>query len=154
VSEYGRWHVAPEEPVPRRSFPETALQVPGETDLPDWGLRIRIARTHGFERVPDCGPGRIPCRAWLDGRILDQGGLRVRSWRPGDRLVLSGGSRKLQDLFTDAKVPRDGRAGVPVLLCGKSIVWVAGGPVSADWTVPSPAAASLRVEIGVLTNRT
>lgn len=35
----------------------------------------------------------------------------VRSWRPGDRI----GSKKLQDLFTDRKVPREQRVLVPVV---------------------------------------
>ncbi len=147
VSEYGRWRVAPEEAVPRPACPETGLPVPGETELPEWGVRIRISRATGYERVPAPGLGRIPCQAWLDARVLDRGGLRVRPWRPGDRLAFPGGTRKLQDLFTDAKVPREARASVPVFLCGEDIVWIAGGPLSAAWTVPSKTSPSLHVEI-------
>jgi tRNA(Ile)-lysidine synthetase-like protein len=39
----------------------------------------------------------------------------VRSWKPGDRIRTSGGTKLLQDLFTDSKVPREERARVPVV---------------------------------------
>ena len=37
-----------------------------------------------------------------------------------------GGSRSLQDLFTDHKVPRARRGHVPVVVSGGEIAWVAG----------------------------
>jgi tRNA(Ile)-lysidine synthase len=37
-----------------------------------------------------------------------------------------GGSRSLQDLFTDRKVPRERRAAWPVVVCGDEIAWVPG----------------------------
>jgi len=37
-----------------------------------------------------------------------------------------GGSRSLQDLFTDRKVPRERRARTPVVLSGGEIAWVPG----------------------------
>jgi tRNA(Ile)-lysidine synthase len=54
--------------------------------------------------------------------------LTVRSRRPGDRLVPFGSHRpkKLQDLFTDARIPREQRDGYPVLLAGDTIIWVPG----------------------------
>jgi tRNA(Ile)-lysidine synthase len=36
------------------------------------------------------------------------------------------GSKTLQDLFTDNKVPREQRERIPVVECGGEIVWVAG----------------------------
>ena len=39
----------------------------------------------------------------------------VRSWLPGDRIKMPGGTKKLQDLFTDKKIPREERALVPVV---------------------------------------
>jgi tRNA(Ile)-lysidine synthase len=37
-----------------------------------------------------------------------------------------GGSRSLQDLFTDRKVPREARHGVPVVVSAGEIAWVPG----------------------------
>jgi tRNA(Ile)-lysidine synthase len=51
-------------------------------------------------------------------------GLAVRSWRPGDRLA--GRSKKLQDVFTDAKVPRAERHAWPVVVRGDEVVAVPG----------------------------
>ena len=47
------------------------------------------------------------------------------------------GTKKLQDLFVDAKVPREMRAGVPVLAAERGIFWVAGRWV-AGWAVAGP----------------
>ncbi|HMU54001.1 MAG TPA: tRNA lysidine(34) synthetase TilS [Nitrospira sp.] len=55
--------------------------------------------------------------------------LVLRGWRPGDRFRpagMKGKSKKLQDLFTDLKLPRDKRAAHPVLAAPGGIVWVPG----------------------------
>ena len=54
--------------------------------------------------------------------------LEIRPWRPGDRMrpLGLGGSRTLQDLFTDRKVPRAWRARTPVVVSGGEIAWVPG----------------------------
>ncbi len=49
------------------------------------------------------------------GAQIDRGSLSVRTWRNGDRIALPAGSRKLQDVFTDAKVARDQRHEWPVI---------------------------------------
>lgn len=56
------------------------------------------------------------------------GSLRVRSWRGGDSFVPLGmsGSKKLQDFFVDAKVPRRVRSRIPIFTDGEKIVWVGG----------------------------
>ena len=51
-------------------------------------------------------------------------GLRVRGWRPGDRLA--GRSKKIQDVFVDAKVPRSDREGWPLVVRGDEVVAVPG----------------------------
>jgi tRNA(Ile)-lysidine synthase len=54
------------------------------------------------------------------------GGLEVRGWQPGDRMrpLGLGGSRTLQDLFTDRKLPRARRGAWPVVVCAGEIAWV------------------------------
>jgi tRNA(Ile)-lysidine synthase len=37
-----------------------------------------------------------------------------------------GGSRSLQDLFTDRKIPRERRSRLPVVVSGGEIAWVPG----------------------------
>jgi tRNA(Ile)-lysidine synthase len=48
----------------------------------------------------------------------------VRGWRPGDRLA--GRSKKVQDVFVDAKVPRSDREGWPLVVRGEEVVAVPG----------------------------
>ena len=54
--------------------------------------------------------------------------LGVRAWRSGDRLQPLGlaGTRKLQDVLTDAKVPRSERQRIPVVEGPRGIAWVGG----------------------------
>lgn len=55
--------------------------------------------------------------------------LLVRSWRAGDRFVpqgMEGNSKKLQDFFTDRKVPRHRREALPLLVAPEGILWVVG----------------------------
>ena len=51
-------------------------------------------------------------------------GLRVRSWRPGDRLA--GRRTKVQDVFVDAKIPRSDREGWPLVVSGDDVVCIPG----------------------------
>ena len=68
----------------------------------------------------------------------------VRTRRPGDRFQPSGmtGTKKLQDFFTDAKIPREQRDHVPLLICDNGIAWVVGHRV-AGWAADRPEAAAL-----------
>ena len=52
----------------------------------------------------------------------------MRAWRDGDRMRPAGlgGTKSLQDLFTDRKVPRALRRTLPVVEADGEIVWVAG----------------------------
>ena len=55
--------------------------------------------------------------------------LTVRSWQAGDLfcpLGMGGRRKKLQDYFSDSKLPRARRAGVPLLVAPEGILWVAG----------------------------
>ena len=54
----------------------------------------------------------------------DAPGLEVRTWQPGDRLA--GRSRKVQDVFTDAKLPRRDRATWPLVVRGDEVVAIPG----------------------------
>ena len=64
---------------------------------------------------------------WVAGGAV-AGPLVVRGWRDGDKLRPVGldGTKSLQDLFTDRKVPRALRRSLPVVESGGEIVWVAG----------------------------
>ena len=75
-------------------------------------------------------------------------GYELRTWHAGDRMRparLKGRSRKLSDLYIDAKVPRDKRAVARVLVrtCDATIVWAEHiGPAFGEPCVPAIPARS------------
>ena len=82
--------------------------------------------------------------------MLDPGALgaalEVRSWRQGDRMrpLGLGGSKSLQDLFTDRRVPRSLRQALPVVTSDGRIVWIAGVAVSEEFAA-GPGASEAAV---------
>ena len=60
--------------------------------------------------------------------------LHVGQRRPGLRMRPLGGrgSRKLQDIFVDARVPREERDAWPLVFAGQRLAWVPGVAVDAD----------------------
>lgn len=69
--------------------------------------------------------------------------LQVRAWRRGDRLRSLGlaGTRKLQDVFTDASVPRSERQRIPIVDGPHGIAWVGGLCTGEPYRVASGAEA-------------
>jgi tRNA(Ile)-lysidine synthase len=62
---------------------------------------------------------------WGQWRITSHTpGLKVRGWRPGDRLA--GRRKKIQDVFVDAKIPRSEREAWPLVVRGDEVVAVPG----------------------------
>jgi tRNA(Ile)-lysidine synthase len=98
--------------------------VPGEIVIQEWGVRMEAAI---LPRSMADVPGNSPDQAYIDWEqvVLP---LEVRGWRPGDRFRPLGleGHKKLQDLFVDAKVPREERGKVPVVSDQRGILWVPG----------------------------
>src|SRR5581483_1832152 len=89
------------------------------TEHADLGRGIRATRE--YDRV---SLARGPVR-WGPWTIESEDPeLAVRARRPGDRLA--GRSRKIQDVFVDAKVPRSQRANYPLVLRGEEVVAVPG----------------------------
>lgn len=106
------------EPVPPPK--RVTLSIPGATRFGDRQLRARRLR----KRVDTTSRSAIVVDTVAVGdRLL------VRSPKVGDRFWPAGmdGRKLVSDLLTDAKVPRDERAWVPVLTTPSGeIVWVAG----------------------------
>ena len=50
----------------------------------------------------------------------------IRTRQPGDRITLSGGTKKLSDLLIDRKVPREERDSLRLLASGQRVLWVEG----------------------------
>lgn len=71
--------------------------------------------------------------AWFDADLL-RFPLELRPWRAGDRMRPSGmeGTRKISDMLVDAKVPRDRKGQVYVLVSGGRIVWLCGMRIAEE----------------------
>src|SRR4051794_38901119 len=72
--------------------------------------------------------GSVQFGSW---EVHVRGPAVIRSWQPGDRIRTPGGTKKLQDLFTDKKIPREERPRVPVVEADGRVVCV-GDLVAAD----------------------
>jgi tRNA(Ile)-lysidine synthase len=71
----------------------------------------------------------------VDADLLS-GPLLVRPWQQGDRfhpLGMKGRSKKLQDFFTDLKVPIAQRTLIPVVAAPEGIVWIVGYRQDERW---------------------
>ena len=110
VVEYGflRFATSREPPAPE----PVRLTVPGVARFGAWEVEARLGRG-----------GEAELAAEALGELAT-----VRAWRSGDRMRPAGlhGSKSLQDVFTDRKVPRALRRSLPVLEASGEIAWVAG----------------------------
>lgn len=86
----------------------------------DWAFEIgQVGGTEATSRFGD------PWEAFFE---VDESPLSWRTCRSGDKIEPLGmeGSKRLQDVFTDARVPASRRALWPVLTAGETIVWIPG----------------------------
>ena len=112
----------------RRTMPPALVELlgsPAGSKRIDLGDGLQVVRE--YDRVwLEAGPRdldrAVDWGAWrIESRVP---GLKVRGWRPGDRLV--GRAKKVQDVFVDAKIPRSDREGWPLVVRGDEVVAVPG----------------------------
>jgi tRNA(Ile)-lysidine synthase len=125
--------------TPSARIEETRLAVPGVTRAGEWTIEVKAPG-----RVAK--PGRARDEATIDAHAV-HGGIVVRSRKPGDRLrpLGLGGEKKLQDIFVDAKMPREKRDGVPVIADARGIIWVAGHCIDERAAVTAATRRTLRL---------
>lgn len=92
-------------------------------DLGEGRTAVREYGSIWLERTPvSLGPDPVRWGEWV--LEAHTPGLRVRGWRPGDRLL--GRSKKVQDVFVDARVPRSEREAWPLVVSGEQVVVIPG----------------------------
>lgn len=143
--------------VVEREFDRIRVRAPGAAramDRPDRSLLIstpsagsdvvvvggRTFRAHWAERAE---------RTDGENATFDRETLRfpleLRAWRPGDRLRLSYGTKKLKKLFTERRVGRSERACIPVLAdADGQVLWVVG-VARAHVAAPEPGRSVFRI---------
>ena len=128
----------------RATHPTIELSSAGEIVVDRWTLRCKVlnrqdlrqdwADSSGVSPLtrPTQGESRLSCwEAFIDADSVEQ--LSLTTPRPGQRfepLGLGGHGKALADYFTDRKVPRFLRAGWPILVDGKRVVWVGGHQIA------------------------
>ena len=130
------------------SAPPEAADVEDNTCLMWGNVTILSEPSHGVFSMAD-GIGSYPAVCTLDADRLKGKRLCVRARQPGDRIAPTGlaGSKKIQDLFVDSKIPEQQRDFLPVFVCGNEVVWVPGYRISRHYAVTSPDAPSVRVTV-------
>lgn len=86
-------------------------------------LSVSLTDADGFQ------PGNDPFTIYLDAESAGSSpAFHIRPWQSGDRIRPFGmtGSRKLSDIFSDAKVPVDIKPLIPVVTLGSDVIWVVG----------------------------
>jgi tRNA(Ile)-lysidine synthase len=122
------------------------LRVPGSVTVA--GVRVTARRQNGIVHTP--GPiGQLPSACSLGGMALGGRQLIVRTRRPGDRIRPLGmnGSRKVQDVLTDAKVPPEARDRLPLLVVDDNVVWIPGYRVARAFAARASGAGAVHVRM-------
>jgi tRNA(Ile)-lysidine synthetase-like protein len=101
------------------------LEAPVASKRVDLSGGVQVVREHDrvwLEQTPLDLHGEVRWGPWRIEAQLP--GLRVRGWRAGDRLA--GRTKKIQDVFVDAKIPRSDREGWPLVVRGDEVIAVPG----------------------------
>ncbi|MFZ5816534.1 MAG: tRNA lysidine(34) synthetase TilS [Bacillota bacterium] len=142
--EYGRCRLEPQPDQTPDTYRVWPVAPRGETAIPELGLVI-LAELLPPEAMPaHPAPGEI----WLDADRLP-GPLCIRFRQPGDRIWPTGmeGSKKLQDILVDAKVPRAQRERLPLLGAGDQVLWVLGHRQDRRFLAGAATVRPLRLRI-------
>jgi tRNA(Ile)-lysidine synthase len=118
------------------------IKVPGILLLKETGMEFRFAL---LDRLPE--NMNSEWKAFMDYSSVVPP-LVFRNFRPGDRIQPFGmdGHKKLQDVFTDRKIPRARRRAIPVLADAESVLWVPGVVMSERMRIAAKTGNVLSVE--------
>jgi tRNA(Ile)-lysidine synthetase-like protein len=91
-----------------------------------WTVRARETLSRAAQTISNDAPSVRHDAPTFDASAL-RFPLELRAWRPGDRIRLTYGTKKLKKLFAERRVGRASRAVVPVLAdAGGHILWARG----------------------------
>ncbi|HEX4964966.1 MAG TPA: tRNA lysidine(34) synthetase TilS [Thermoanaerobaculia bacterium] len=124
------------ETVPHFTY---TLEVPGELEIPEVSVRVRLRR----RAVEPWMFQGSPERAGLALPLTEGDRVTIRNRRPGDRIHPLGanGSRRLKEVLIDRRVPRLLRERLPLLCVGERIAWVPGVAIEERFRLAGHATA-------------
>lgn len=130
--EYGGIRIAPEEKqVKNRGADEIwALPLPG---------KLQCTLGSFYTEIFPCFDQKISEKKytkWLDYDKINEN-LFVRTRRTGDYLVINeeGGRKKIRRCMIDDKIPSELRETIPLVTCGKEVLWMVGGRISEKYKI-------------------
>jgi len=100
-------------------------------------FQIRIKESTGILRGKWC--------ASVSLEKIGANEMIIRTPRAGDRMNPYGmsGAKKLQDIFTDLKIPRLRRTNWPLVECAGEIIWLPGYRIARGWELSSNSEPAL-----------
>jgi tRNA(Ile)-lysidine synthase len=124
---------------------------------------LRITNEYGVLKIADAvasprffvrmeeGVGilRGPWEASVSLATVAGRAVTIRAASSGDRMAPYGmeGTRKLQDIFTDLKIPQAQRAQWPVVECGGEIIWLPGYRIARGWQLSADSEPALHLSV-------
>ncbi len=129
----------------KAAYQAKVINCPGETKAPAWGIKLKAE----VRPVEDCDIAKAGDYYALFDYERITAPLTLRPWISGDRFCPLGmkGEKKLQDFFTDLKVPRSRRSKIPILSAGERIAWVVGYRIDERLKVRPVTKKVLTVEV-------
>jgi tRNA(Ile)-lysidine synthetase-like protein len=125
----------------------TALEVPGAVDVNGWAIRATCESA--FAEPADDPHELLLSSGTVRGRLV------VRSRRNGDRMrpLGLGGTKKVQDILVDRKVPAEERDQVPLICDDEGILWIVGHCVDERAVVTLASGGVIRLAVRRLKRR-
>ena len=115
-------------------IPETVLQCPGVTELPEQRLRVICEAAQSCIQLPDTFT------------VRPEGDLVIRSRLSGDTIRMSCGTKSVKKLFIDRKIPASQRPGVPIIADDAGVIGIYGFGVNCDREASALPAVTVRLE--------
>lgn len=140
IRDYSILKITSEKPVKIARY---ELESRGEVSIKEAGL---IIRSSPEERGAEPGDGKFTVMLDADEIKFP---LIIRSRAAGDCFFPFGFAKrkKLQDFFVDEKISRDRRDGVPIVVSGNDIIWVAGYRSDDRYKVTDKTEKIVRLEM-------
>ncbi|MDD4517131.1 MAG: tRNA lysidine(34) synthetase TilS, partial [Limnochordia bacterium] len=147
----------------KRTIHSCLLHCPGECRLDDVRLKVsatildefpadlRLAKEGSREALVSYLLGKCDHVHLMEHIDLDRchGSLLVRGRKEGDRAQLLGnpGTRKLKDIFIDAKIPLSLRDVVPLVCDERGVVWIPGFTIAERVKITKGTSKVLRLQL-------
>ena len=111
-------HIVLAQPDSIKKFGCYPLKLNHPQYIPELDMTISVTLT-----IPSPDKNQIlHCTKSFDyGKV--EGTLILRARQPGDTIYL-GFTKKIQNYFTDKKIPKQERDSIPILACGSDVLWV------------------------------